>query len=161
MSGTGAGDSRPPGILAPCRARLVSRTRGAIIGPMRYDPTKPPDPGSWLAQDETERAAAVQRYHRDARIKLPGGGARMHALLHVIVENQLAGRVEAVVRAMTRLQGEGLSRHDALHAVASVLAANLYDLLNGEHVPDNPQASYEEELATLTARKWRDEYGQQ
>ena len=125
---------------------------------MRYDPAKAPDPASWLALDESSRAAAVQKFHREARVKLPN--VRAHALFHVIVENQLAERVDAVVRAVSRLQSEGLSRHDALHAVGSVLAANMFDLMKGESVPENPQASYEAELDELTAAKWRNEYGQ-
>ena len=71
--------------------------------------------------DEAERIRLVEHYHRTARIKLPS--VKAHSTFHVIVENQLAENVEPVVRAMNRLTNEGLTRHDALHAIASVLAA--------------------------------------
>jgi len=46
----------------------------------------------------------------------------MHGVAHVIVENQIAAgdsTVEPVTLA--RLMREGLDRHDAIHAIGSVL----------------------------------------
>jgi hypothetical protein len=54
----------------------------------RYDPLKPPDPEEWLVLDETERINLVREHHRRARVRLPN--AQIHALIHVIVENQSA-----------------------------------------------------------------------
>jgi hypothetical protein len=54
----------------------------------RYDPLEAPDPGEWLALDEQERIDLVQDYHRRARIRLPN--AKVHAVLHAIVEAQIA-----------------------------------------------------------------------
>ena len=77
----------------------------------RYDPGVAPDPAEWLALDEQERIELAEAHHRAARIELPN--AKVHAVFHTIVENQIAGGLESVVRAMARLQHEGLSRHDA------------------------------------------------
>ena len=53
----------------------------------RYDPSRSPDPEEWLALDEGERQMLVEAYHRRARIRPPN--RRLHAVFHVIVENQI------------------------------------------------------------------------
>jgi hypothetical protein len=53
-----------------------------------YDPLVPPDPAAWLALEEAERLALAEAYHVRKRIKLPS--VKAHAVLHVIVENQIA-----------------------------------------------------------------------
>ncbi|MGA9672463.1 MAG: hypothetical protein WBQ94_24830, partial [Terracidiphilus sp.] len=85
-----------------------------------YNPERAPEPEAWLELDEQERILLVENYHRPARIKLPNRKA--HAVFHVIVENQIAMNLEPVVRAMARLMKEGLTRHDAVHAIGSVVA---------------------------------------
>jgi len=54
----------------------------------RYDPDKTPNPQHWLAGDEEEKLHFVQQYHRKKHIRLPN--ARLHAVIHVLVENQVA-----------------------------------------------------------------------
>ena len=89
----------------------------------RYDPLKAPDPKEWLSLDEQERIDLVQDYHRRARVELPN--ATGHAIAHVIVENQIAlGDELAVERTLNRLVAEGLDRHDAIHAIGSVLVGD-------------------------------------
>ncbi|WP_028218027.1 DUF1841 family protein [Paraburkholderia oxyphila] len=120
----------------------------------KYTPDCAPTPGSWLELDEQERIALVETYHRVARIKLPSVTA--HAALHVIVENQIALNLEPVVRAMHRLRNEGLSRHDAIHAISSVLAEHLFDILKTDR-NDNAEASqaaYYAAVERLTAARW-------
>ena len=90
-----------------------------------YNPERGPEPESWLELDEQERIFLIETYHRVARIKLPNMTA--HAALHAIVENQIALNLEPVVRAMHRLRKEGLTRHDAVHAIGSVVAEHLFD----------------------------------
>ena len=80
---------------------------------MKYDPAVSPDPAEWLALDEGERIALVADYQRHAQIDLPN--VNLHAMIHVVVEQQLAGQLEPVVSAFERLQREGLDRHDAVH----------------------------------------------
>ena len=85
----------------------------------RYNPELGPDANEWLQLDEDERLIPVEEYHRDARIFLPRKIRQLHATIHVVVENQLALNDEPVVRALGRLVKEGLSRHDAVHAIGS------------------------------------------
>lgn len=118
-----------------------------------YDPDQAPDPVEWLALDEQVRIELVEKHHLLAQTKLPNVEA--HALLHVVIENQLAENLESVVRAMTRLTGEGLSRHEAVHAIASVLAEHMYDLFNAKADATNPQAIYNAAVERITAKKWR------
>jgi hypothetical protein len=120
----------------------------------RYDPETAPSAEAWLALDEVKRIRLVEAYHRDARISLPQAARKLHASIHAVVENQLALSDEAVVRAFTRLRKEGLSRHDAVHAIGSVLAEWLYDLKNEQHTPDSARAHYYAAVERLTAATW-------
>lgn len=123
-----------------------------------YDPLQPPDPAVWQSLDEQERIALVTAYHRRAGVKLPSGLG--HATIHVIVENQVALGEETPVRAtLDRLQREGLDRHDAIHAIGSVLADHLQALLKGPSRDTDPDAAYYERLGALTPESWRQEFG--
>jgi hypothetical protein len=124
---------------------------------VRYDPTVPPQPTEWLALDEAEQIALVEKYHRRAGIDLPN--ATLHALIHTTVERQLAAKLPSVVRALQRLQAEGLDRHDAIHAIGAVLAEHMRQLMIGElNVPD-PNPICFAALDRLSAASWRHEYG--
>ncbi|WP_168787646.1 hypothetical protein [Paraburkholderia aromaticivorans] len=120
-----------------------------------YNPERVPEPESWLELDEQERIALVETYHRVARIKLPNVTA--HAALHAVVENQIALNLERVVRAMDRLGKEGLTQHDAVHAMGSVVAEHLFDILKTDQNDDaaTPQARYYAAVERLTAASWR------
>lgn len=122
---------------------------------LTYDPMIPPDPEEWLALDETERAARVYDYHRRARIKVPN--ARLHALFHALVETQAAmGDETPVRRTLERLQREGLDRHDAVHAVGSVLAEQIHDMMATEPSPaaPDPNPAYFAAVERLDAQRW-------
>lgn len=144
--------------LGPCRRcggspvgwHVSHHLRGVM---QRYDPSNAPDPVQWMELDEQLRAMLVEEHHRTAGIDLPN--VTLHATLHVIVENQLAANDGPVVRAMVRLMGEGLSRHDALHAVASVLAIHMHRLLVAKDESDTPRSEYYAAVDNLTAKKWR------
>jgi hypothetical protein len=119
-----------------------------------YDTDTSPTPADWLGTDEGERIELVSSYHRRKKIKLPN--PRLHAVIHVVVENQLALGEEVVLRTLTRLQGEGLGRHDALHAIGSVLAEDLYTLMQGgEGSSGETYQRYLDRLQRLTAGSWR------
>lgn len=120
-----------------------------------YDPEIAPDSTEWLALDEAIRLMLVEGYHRDARIALPKAARRLHATFHVIVENQLALNDEPVVRALGRLISEGLSRHDAVHAVGSLVAEQIYDLLKVKDAPEAARIRYYAAIERLTAAGWR------
>jgi len=121
----------------------------------RYDPEMAPIGKDWLEIDEGERLLLVEEYHRDARIPLPTRARRLHASMHVVVENQLALNDEPVVRALARVMKEGLSRHDAVHAIGSVVAEEIYDVLKQKDPPDTVRARYYAAVERLTAATWR------
>jgi hypothetical protein len=122
---------------------------------VRYDPDHAPNPGQWLELDEQDRFALVEEHHRRARIKLPN--LKIHAVFHAIVENQIAEGMAPVQRAMVRLCGQGLSRHDAVHAIASVVAAHLHDLIKNKGDAATSNSVYSAAVERLTAKNWRGE----
>jgi predicted transcriptional regulator len=103
----------------------------------------------------------AEKFHRRAKVELPSVTA--HAALHAIVENQLALGLGCVVRAAPRLVSQDLSRHDAIHAVASVLAEHLHEQATAQ-APDTAevvQARYEAAVERLNAKDWLAKYGSQ
>jgi len=118
-----------------------------------YDPDRDPEADQWLDLDEPERMILVEDYHRRHRIRMPS--VEGHAVIHTIVENQLALEEPVVVATFGRLRREGLDRHDAVHAIGSVLAGHLHSLLVGEQSQSDPNERYHEGLRKLSAKKWR------
>ena len=122
-----------------------------------YDPLVEPDPDEWLAAGEQERIDAVKYYHRDARSEAER--STLHAVIHAVVENQIAEGDELPVRrTMTRLMDQGLDRHEAIHAVGSVLAGHLNELMREAKAGRDPEGDvnvpYFAELERLTAKDW-------
>lgn len=118
-----------------------------------YERELAPSPEQWLALSEDERLSLVENYHEHARVQLPN--APLHAVMHTIIETQLAERVPESVTALERLRREGLDRHEALHAIGSVLVPHLVKLLHNGAGSDDPNAEYFAELKRLTATQWR------
>jgi len=79
----------------------------------------------------------------------------LHAITHVIVENQIAMGDTTVVPALDRVMREGLNRHDAVHAIASVLMGVVLDVFKNPGKQVDINAQYGRELAELTAASWR------
>lgn len=125
---------------------------------LEYDPSIEPDPDQWLALDEEERIALVVAYHRRAGIRFPREQA--HAIFHAIVESQIADAELPVRNTAERLMAEGLDRHEAIHAIGSVLAAHMHNLIRKAEsgsAPDtrsDPNETYFAELKALTADNW-------
>jgi hypothetical protein len=119
-----------------------------------YDPDTPPPSADWLQTDEGARIEQVSSYHRRHKISLPND--QLHALIHVVLENQLALGDAVVVETLARLKSEGLTRHDALHAIGSVLAADLYELMqDNSETTGGAYLRYLERLRKLTANNWQ------
>lgn len=118
----------------------------------RYNPMRTPDPEQWLALDEQERATLVAAHHRRTRVKLPN--LQLHAAIHVVVENQLAEGVAVVHETLERLTAEGLDRHDAIHAIGSVVTECLWDAMNRTPRPPDVEGDYFSRLKALTASAW-------
>lgn len=119
-----------------------------------YDPLVAPDADAWTALPEGRRIDLVQAYHLASGVQT--ANARGHAVFHVVVENQIAlAQATPVARALARLVAEGLDRHEAVHAVASVLAQHLNSLMKSDNTPLSDNATYYARLERLSARTWR------
>ncbi len=118
-----------------------------------YDPLDAPDPDEWLALDEGERLLLVIEYHRRTEVELPSEEG--HSATHVVVENQAAlGNGVPTQATLERLMREGLDRHDAVHAVGSVLLNHVQDILSRADEGPDPNTRYFDELQRLSAAKW-------
>jgi hypothetical protein len=124
-----------------------------------YDPDVDPIASEWLALDEKRRIRLVKEHHRAARLDPPHING--HAATHTIVENQIAMQVASVLRAMQRLMDDGLSRHDAVHAVGCVLIEHFHEATTTRDptFARTSAARYDVAIDRLTAQVWRDEYG--
>jgi hypothetical protein len=120
---------------------------------MRYDPDVAPSASKWLALDEAERIALVEQSH-DATMP----NLRVHAAIHATVETQIALNLPSVIDAVARLQAQGLDRHDTIHAIGSVLAGHMWQLLRDDAPAGDPNAEYFAELDRLSAESWRREF---
>ena len=117
-----------------------------------YDPSASLDPEQWDLLDEDEKLALVQQYHEQSDSDLPD--LALHSLVHTIVENQIAlGDELPVAATLARLEREGLDRHDAIHAIASILVNHLNEILSGSDTKGIHEQYYEA-LTALTAESW-------
>jgi hypothetical protein len=117
---------------------------------MRYDPDRPVEAAEWLSLDEMERQARVEGSHKRAKVRLPS--LRMHAIMHVAIENQLAEGHAAAAKALERLLAEGLDRHDAVHALGSVLATHMFEVM--KHQRQFDEKAFSADLDALSAERW-------
>lgn len=121
---------------------------------MDYDADRAPDPKRWLEVPAPERVVAVEAHHRALAVPHPSSPKpRLHAALHVVVEDQLArDDPPEARRALERLVRGGLSRHEAVHALGLVAAdAAEKAIARGRH----DAAAYARELDALTVEGWR------
>ncbi|MBB4364044.1 hypothetical protein GGD65_005098 [Bradyrhizobium sp. CIR18] len=149
----------PQSVQTPSVLRSALQDEEALPA---YDPFTEPDPDLWVVLDEEERIDLVMAYHRRVGIPLPR--EKVHAILHVIVESQIADPTLPVRSEAQRLMSEGLDRHEAIHAIGSVLAGHMNELMretksgddNVETKPDqDPNETYFAQLKLLTADEWR------
>lgn len=119
-----------------------------------YDPDVAPSASEWLALRELERLRLAQSYHVAARFKVPS--VKAHAAVHAAVENQIATGYGPSKRAIDRLQSEGLSRHEAVHAIGSVVTQFIYELGQGQ--TEEQRASFQTRMGAvieqLHAKTW-------
>lgn len=117
-----------------------------------YDPSASLDPEEWDLLEEDEKLALVQQYHEQYDSDLPD--LALHSLVHTIVENQIAlGDELPVAATLARLEREGLDRHDAIHAIASILVDHLHEILSGSDT-NGVHEQYYEAVTALTAESW-------
>jgi hypothetical protein len=126
---------------------------------MIYDPHNPPDRKEWASLSEFEKQDLVLDCHRSGKIELPN--EMLHAVTHVTIEDQIVlGDEMPVESKLNQLIQEGLDRHQALHAIGSVLAEFLYDIFSKDSKLYDPNIAYIERLEHLTARPWRKKYSE-
>jgi hypothetical protein len=118
----------------------------------RYDPERAPEPEEWLALDEQERITLVAAHHRRTKAKLPN--LQLHAAIHAVVENQLAEGVAVAQQTLERLMADGLDRHEAIHAMGSVVAEHLWKAMHETPRGAELQEAYVRGLTALTASAW-------
>nr|WP_294512030.1 hypothetical protein [uncultured Rhodopila sp.] len=94
-----------------------------------YDPLIPPDPDAWLAIDRATRIA--------------------------LIEDQVTeGDAIPVREKLRQLMAQGLDRHEAIHAIGSVLIKDLAAVTQGKTTTDDPNIPYFRALKRLNAKKW-------
>lgn len=125
-----------------------------------YDPEQAPVADEWLGVAELDRLQAVFDFHADEGLE--EGSLTAHATIHVIVENQIAMGVEATLQAMERLQRQGLSRHEALHAIGCVVAELIFDVTRRREPSESEdlEARLEAAIERLDAQSWRRDFGE-
>ncbi len=96
---------------------------------MEYDPNDPPPRDAWQSLSEGEQVLSVREYHRKAGAEVPN--LQLHAIVHTIIENQaVLDENTPVPAALGHLQEKGLTRHQAIHAVADVLMDHMDALMD-------------------------------
>lgn len=119
-----------------------------------YDPLNPPDPVEWMALDGAARVALVQAYHHSIGDR--GENEQAHCTLHAIVENQVAmdATMDPVRERLRQLMAQGLDRHHAVHAIAIVVARQMYRLSRDVALREDNNERYFKELRRMNARKY-------
>ena len=118
-----------------------------------YHPLKQPVPEERLALDEDERICLVRDLH-ETLDELPEDAFNLHTMFHVIVENQIAENVEFIPETIAKLIRQGLDRHDAVHAIASIVCKDIFDLMKGNKQEFSAK-QYRRKLEKITAKRWR------
>ena len=122
-------------------------------------PGETSEPKRLVAAAGAERVRVIATFHVVHRLK--SSNAKAHAALHTIVENQAATGFGPTVRALARLQSQGLTRHEAVHAVGSVLSRFMFAAMEGSSQTDSQalQSGINTSIEALDAESWRKEYG--
>ncbi len=125
-----------------------------------YDADVEHDPAWWRSLDEADSLGLVADYHRRCRPHPKAGNQRLHDSIHVVVENQIAMGDETPAAAkLAELVADGLSRHDAIHAIGSVVSEVFSQALGRDtRESENLAPAYEDRVKALTASAWLNEW---
>ena len=75
----------------------------------------------------------------DEEIERDGVNPILHVTVHQIIENQLAdGDPQEVGRVLKALMQQGLTRHEAIHRIGTVLADEIFHILRDGRPFDEP-----------------------
>lgn len=119
-----------------------------------YDPSVQPNKDEWLESTENERITLVKEFHELNDDSLDDEALTAHSAVHVIVENQLAMGVELLPETMAKLTRQGLSRHEAIHAIGAIVAEDIFAIVRGEKSNFSPN-QYRRKQEKITAKRWR------
>ena len=117
-----------------------------------YNVSKSHNPANWLALDEETRLDLIVEYIEDSEKEIDNSKKRIHACVHMVVENQLALGEEPALNAYSRLMRQGLNRHETIHAIGAVIFEDIYGAMKEQD--KKPFNSYKTRLRKLTAKKW-------
>jgi hypothetical protein len=143
-----------PGPSAGAPSAKATPPRPGALELYGYDADLEIEATPWAELAEAERLARVKRYHEGtlAPGKRPPSMER-HAGLHVLVESQLAtGVPPQAPAALRRLRAEGMSRHDAIHALGWLATEHVRRALEAQRPLDD--AAYAADLDALTIQRW-------
>jgi len=117
-----------------------------------YNASKDINSADWLALDEATRLCLVEEYIENFEKRIDSSKLKIHAVAHMVVENQLALGEKPTLDAYARLMRQGLNRHETIHAIGAVILEDLYDVIKAEG--DISTNAYKNRLRKLTAKKW-------
>lgn len=119
-----------------------------------YDPQQEPNAEAWLALEEEARRDLVLAWHRGAGIIPPH--EELHAAMHAIVENQIAvgGEMLPVQVKVRQLMAQGVSRHNAIHAIGMATLEHVRSMMRATRPLPNTNLRYFSAIRRLDARKW-------
>ncbi|MBN2360597.1 MAG: plasmid pRiA4b ORF-3 family protein [Deltaproteobacteria bacterium] len=122
-----------------------------------YDAARDPDPEVWLGLDQGDRNLAIEEYHVRANLHRRSADLRAHAVLHMAAETHVAENDPPQARAaLARLLKQGLDRHQAIHAIGTVLSEHLGRAVRQDYFD---HVAYARDLENLSADIWRSEAG--
>ncbi len=117
----------------------------------KYNPNFDLNSGEWLSLTELERLDLVREFHEREKIDISGIDA--HCSLHTVIENQLAEDSPKLVGiTLKRLLVAGVSRHDAIHALANAMSQELFRMMKGNELFSEKR--FNRDLQSLNPRDW-------
>ena len=119
-----------------------------------YSPNTPPDPEEWLSIDDSEKQVIVEAGLQAIEAGI-GEGFTFHCVTHIIVENQVAANDADVPtgQVIDSLMEQGLDRHEAIHAVGSVIMTTMHSMVQKKEVFD--PAANAADMWALNADDWK------
>jgi hypothetical protein len=136
----------------------LSRQRLRLIWEMAQMGVVPDDEDAVLIQALREHPEYYEIWDQvdelsDEELIQDGVDPILHVTIHQTIENQLAAKEPPVVHeTLERLMRSGLSRHEAIHAIGSVLSVEIWEILKEERSFNEER--YERGLRQLDAREW-------
>jgi len=108
-----------------------------------------------MNSDETElQEQLMEEHRRSPHPNLTGERLRLHVAIHSVVEIQVRDGVPPETGAtLRRLMDGGLDRHEAAHAIGTVVADEMFEIMSNQRTFN--EAQYTERLAALTVESWR------